>query len=107
MTNVEYSSASSSRHPSHKRLFEVCDIVLDDCGCFGDASIEVEGYKGKVSPSSTVTGAAIINSIVAEATAIFIERGVEAPVFMSANIDGGDEYNDRVMKRFGELIKYM
>jgi len=107
MTNVEYSSASSSRHPSGKRLFEVCDIVLDDCGCFGDASIEVEGYKGKVSPSSTVTGAAIINSIVAEATAIFIERGVEAPVFMSANIDGGDEYNDRVMKRFGGQIKYM
>lgn len=107
ITNIEYSSAQSSRHPSGKRLYEVCDIVIDNCGCFGDAAVEVDGFAGKVSPTSTVTGAAVINSIVAEATAIFIERGTEAPVFMSANIDGGDEYNDRVMKRFGGQIKYM
>lgn len=107
ITNVTYSSASSSRHPSGKRLFEVCDLVIDDCGCFGDAALEVEGFAGKVAPSSTITGAAIVNAIVAESAAGFIARGVEPPVFMSANVDGGDAYNDRIMEKYGSVIKYM
>jgi len=107
ITSVTYSSAETSRHPSGKRLFEVCDLVIDNHGCIGDAELEIEGFDGKVSPTSTVTGAAIINAIVAEAVAEFVARGVEPPVFMSANLDGGDEYNARIMERYREFIRYL
>src|SRR5258707_2796785 len=31
-----------SRHPSGKRLFEIADVVIDNCGVFGDASLPLE-----------------------------------------------------------------
>lgn len=107
ITNMDYSSKSASRHSNGKRLFEVADLVIDDCGIFGDAAIKIDGFAGLVAPTSTVTGAAIINSICAEAVALFIEAGIEPPVFMSANIDGGDAYNARIMEKYKDKITYM
>lgn len=107
ITNVTYSKSAPSRHPCGKRLLEVCDIVIDNCGCIGDAAIDIEGFGGKTAPTSTITGAAIINSLCAETVGIYVERGLEPPVFMSANIDGGDEYNDKMMKKFASQITYM
>ena len=39
ITSMEYSSRSQSRHPSGKRLFEVCDLVIDDMCPFGDSLV--------------------------------------------------------------------
>ena len=33
--------------------------------------------------------------------------GQEAPVFMSANADGGDAYNEKILKKYAEHIFYM
>lgn len=107
ITNLEYSQASSSRHSSGKCLYELCDIVIDNCGCFGDAALNIEGFKSKVSPTSTVTGAAIINAICAESAALFIEKGIDPPVFMSANIDGGDECNAVILDKYKDQINYI
>jgi uncharacterized phosphosugar-binding protein len=104
---MDYSAKSASRHSNGKRLFEVADLVIDDCGIFGDAAIKVDGFAGLVAPTSTVTGAAIINSICAEAVALFIEAGIAPPVFMSANIDGGDAYNAEIMEKYKDKITYM
>ena len=107
ITNLEYSRASGSRHASGKLLYELCDIVIDDCGCFGDASMVIDGFNAKTSPTSTVTGAAIINAIVAEAAALFVELGIDPPIFKSANIDGSDEYNAVIMAKYKDQIKYI
>ncbi|MDR1630133.1 MAG: SIS domain-containing protein [Oscillospiraceae bacterium] len=107
ITSVAYSSCAPSRHPSGKRLFEVCDLVLDNCGCIGDAAISIEGFPEKTAPTSTITGAAIINALCAESVALFLEKGVEPPVFMSANLDGGDEYNAKMFEKYQDRITYM
>lgn len=107
LTNVQYSSQVSSRHPSSKKLFEVCDIVVDNCGCFGDAAIEVEGFLEKIAPSSTVVGAALLNAIVAEAIEIFIDKEITPPIFISSNVDGGDEHNKRVLSDYKDNIYYI
>jgi len=41
LTAVEYSSKLEPRHPSGKRLFEACDIVLDNCSNVGDTLVYV------------------------------------------------------------------
>lgn len=107
ITSIAYSSAETSRHSCGKRLFEVCDYVIDNHARIGDAELEIEGFAGRVSPTSTVTGAAIINAICAEAAALFVRCGIEPPVFMSANVDGGDEYNAKVLEKYREFIKYL
>ncbi|MDF2684955.1 MAG: hypothetical protein K0S55_136 [Clostridia bacterium] len=107
LTNLSYSKSVSSRHSSGKRLFEVCDILLDNCGIAGDAAIKVEDFPEKTGPTSTAAGAAILNAVVVEAVAIFIEKGVTPPVFMSANLEGGDEHNKKVLNEYKDIIFYM
>ena len=43
ITNIAYSSSVTPRHPCGKRLFEVCDIVIDNKGDPGDAAVTVDG----------------------------------------------------------------
>lgn len=107
ITNMDYSSKSKPRHSCGKLLYECCDLCIDDCGIFGDAAIKIDGFPGLVAPTSTITGAAIINSICAETVALYVSAGIEPPVFMSANVDGGDEYNRRIMERYKAQIKYL
>lgn len=107
LTNVTYSQREPSRHPSGKRLWEVCDLVLDNCGCYGDAEIEVKGLEQKVAPTSTAVGAVILNAIVAEVVERFVENGMVPPLFMSSNMEGGDEYNNQVLNQYRAKILYL
>lgn len=107
ITSLEYSKQSKPRGASGKRLYEASDLVIDNCGCFGDSAVSVDGFVEKVSPTSTVAGAAIVNAIVAEATELFVKRGLVPPVFVSANIDGGDKHNAELMQKYKKQIDYM
>lgn len=107
LTNLAYSKSVSSRHSSGKNLYEVSDIVIDNCGEIGDASIKIEGFPEKTAPTSTAAGAAILNAIVAEAVGLFVKKGLTPPVFMSANLEGGDEHNRKVMDEYKDNIFYM
>lgn len=107
LTNVTYSSGVTSRAPSGKRLFEVSDLVIDNCGDFGDAVCEVEGFAERTAASSTVAGACILNAVMAECVNLLVGRGEQPPVFLSANIDGGDEWNAKLLEKYKDNIKYM
>lgn len=107
ITNVSYSKEVTSRHPSNKNLYEICDIVLDNHGEKGDACVSVDGLDQKVAPTSTVVGASILNSIVAAVTQELINRGMKnPPIFYSANIDHGDELNQKIFNEYKDSIHY-
>lgn len=106
ITNTAYSSVVTSRHLSGKRLFEVCDIVIDNKGAVGDASVELKGLPEKIGPTSTAVGAAIVNALVIETVGKMMEDGKVPPVFLSANLDGGDEHNKRIFEEYAEQIFY-
>lgn len=106
-TNLAYSGSVTSRHPSGKRLFEVCDIVIDNCGCIGDAAITLEGLPERIGPTSTAVGTALINALVIETVGGMLADGVFPPVFMSANLDGGDAHNKKIFETYKDNIFYM
>lgn len=107
ITNVKYSKSVSSRHPSGKRLFELADIVLDNHGDIGDACVSIDGLEQKVSPTSTVIGAIMLNSIIAALTQKLVDKGIEKPpIFYSANLDGGDELNKKLYEQYKDVIHY-
>jgi uncharacterized phosphosugar-binding protein len=106
VTNIAYSSAVTSRHPSGKRLFEVCDIIIDNKGCVGDAAVTLEGLPEKIGPTSTACGAALINALVIETVGKMLEEGKIPPVFLSANLDGGDEHNKKIFEEYKDSIFY-
>ncbi|HML49357.1 MAG TPA: SIS domain-containing protein [Clostridia bacterium] len=107
LTNMETTTTVRSRHPSGKNLYEVADLVLDNCGCRGDSSLILDGVPEKVAPTSTAIGAAMLNAVVARAVERIVEAGGVAPVFVSANLDEGDEHNRRVLERYKHHIFYM
>lgn len=86
ITSVEQSSSSSPRHSSGKRLFEIADVVIDNCVPAGDALVMIEGIDSRTGPSSTVAGSAIIHSIVIQALSELASRGIGPPVLPSANL---------------------
>lgn len=107
LTNITYSSKVSSRHDSGKNLYEVVDIVIDNCGDFEDSSMLLEGMDQKIAPTSTIIGSLIVNSIVIETVNNLLKAGVAPPVFHSANVDGGDEFNKKVLETYKNNIHYM
>lgn len=107
ITNMTYSKGVNSRHPSGLRLFEISDVVIDNHGVEGDAVIKFESLPQQVGPTSTVVGAAIVNSIVVGVTEALLAQGLNPPIFFSANLDGGDEHNQKIFKQYKKHIFYM
>ncbi|RVU96897.1 sugar isomerase domain-containing protein [Coriobacteriales bacterium OH1046] len=107
ITNLAYSRTVSSRHPLGKNMYEFCDIVLDNHGDIGDACVDIAGTGQKAAPTSTVIGVLMLNAIYAETANELVRRGVLAPpVFCSANVDGGDEMNRRLLGEYADWINY-
>lgn len=107
VTALEYSQQVQSRHSSGKKLYELCDLVIDNCAPLGDAAVEIEGFAQAVGPLSTVLGCAVVNAIATQVVANLVARGVTPPVFVSANMPGGDEHNARLLAENRERIFYM
>ena len=107
LTNMNTSTAVASRHSSGKKLYDFADILIDNCGEKGDASLTIPGIPEKAGPTSTVVGALILNAVAVRAMELLLERGIEPPVFISANLDGGDEHNARILEEYKDHIFYM
>lgn len=107
LTSLDYSKNVSSRHPSHLRLFETADLVLDNCGCPGDGSLKIDGVPEKVGPTSTAVGAAMLNAMMCRAVELVSQEGAVVPVFMSANVEGGDAHNRAMLEEYKDHIFYM
>jgi uncharacterized phosphosugar-binding protein len=102
ITNVTYSSSVESQHSSAKHLYEVADVVIDNCGVVGDAVLDMEGLDTKAAPTSGVTFCYIIWALVAETIARMAARGLKPHVYRSINQPGGEEYNARAEAEYRE-----
>ena len=107
LTSVTYSQSVPSRHPRGVRLMEVADYVIDNCGVVGDAVVQFDDLPQRVGSTSTVVGAALVNALVAETVARLLDRGQEPPVFISANLDGGEEKNQRWLNHYKDRLTYL
>ncbi|MGQ4484645.1 SIS domain-containing protein [Streptomyces sp. SAS_281] len=106
VTSVAYAEETRSRHSSGGFLRDHCDIVLDSGIAVGDAELEVDGIEAPFAPASTVVTSAIMQGMMAAAAERLLERGIEPPLLRSGNVDGGHEWNGRVMSQYAERIFY-
>ena len=107
LTSVATGKEIPSRHPSGKLLMDVADIVIDNCGCVGDGSVTIAGVPEKVGPTSTAVGAAILNAVMTRAVELITESGGTAPIFISANVPGGDAHNKTMLETYKDHIFYI
>src|SRR3990172_7921153 len=95
ITSLDHSKLSTSYHSSSKRLFEVVDLVIDNCMPQGDALVEVAGFPAKVAAGSTITGCIIMQSLAAETASVLSTHSVFPPVFPSHNSKESPEETER------------
>jgi uncharacterized phosphosugar-binding protein len=111
VTSTEFASrvpaAHPSRHPSGQNLHEVADIFLNTWLPYGDAVVDVPGCAQRVAPSSSLGTAFVLNCLVAATVEELVRRGVTPPVWMSANLPGGDEANRTHMQAHLGRVKFL
>lgn len=100
ITSLAYSHTVESKHSSGKRLFEVADLVIDNCGVPGDALLHLDGIATHVAPSSGIAGIYIIWALVSELAARLVARGLTPSIWRSINLPGGPEYNEQVKQAY-------
>lgn len=106
LTSVAYAEATKSRHTSGSYLKDHCDLVLDSHIPVGDAELTLPGIDAPFAPASTVVTSAIMQAVVATAAGALAERGIEPPLLRSGNVDGGHDWNSRVMDAYADRIFY-
>jgi uncharacterized phosphosugar-binding protein len=105
LTSVTYSQSVSAR--GRARLFEVADVVLNLPGVPGDAAIALDGLDQKVGPTSTPVGTAMLQGLMVEVSGRLLERGIEPPVLVSANLDNSDARNQMLLNRYRDRLSYI
>jgi uncharacterized phosphosugar-binding protein len=99
LTSLRHSAAVTARNGG-KRLFELADVVLDNHSEPGDAAFTVRGCPTPVGATSTITGAALVQALMACLVEKLAAGGQEPPVFRSSNLDGADEYNQGLFDKY-------
>lgn len=104
ITSLAQSQAAQYGEGLDQKLFEICDVVIDNCGSPGDAALPIPGQEVMTGPTSSVVNLCIVQEIVYGVCCMFVEAGMEPPVFKTANLPGGDAWNARLFARYGDRV---
>ncbi|MFI5834781.1 sugar isomerase domain-containing protein [Micromonospora sp. NPDC051300] len=104
ITSARHSARMTSRHPSGRKLADFADVVLDNGAPYGDATLPLPGG-GAVGAVSSITAALLAQQITVEVVARLLAAGERPPVYLSANITGGDEHNAELEARYAGRIR--
>lgn len=105
VTSLAHSQGTTSRHSSGKKMYEFCDVVIDNLCPKGDCLLHLEGLEQPVGAGSSVATLFILSMIITQSAQNLLDRGIEPPVGMSGNLDGSYEYNKHLIDRYKGRIK--
>ena len=103
IVSKRHSEAVTARGGRGVKLTDVAHLVLDNHAPLGDAAVPV-GEGLHVGGVSNVMALVIVQTIVVETVKMLVERGVQPPVFKSANVDGADQWNAEQLRRLGRRV---
>jgi uncharacterized phosphosugar-binding protein len=108
ITSLRHSTAVSSSHASGKKLMDIADVILDNMAPHGDALIEIPGVGTKMGATSTVTGAALVNSVMILAAEKMLDRDATPLALPSGNVEAADFTRiQQAMSEYMGRIKYL
>ena len=105
ITSLQHTGGMDSRHPSGKKLIDFADVVLDNHAPYGDSVLDLPDGGGKVCAVSSITAALIAQMLVAEVLRRMTDAGETPPVYLSANIPGGDEHNNALEDHYSGRVR--
>lgn len=100
ITAVEYSKALKSQHPSGKRLFEACDVVIDNCSNVGDTLVHVDKINKDICPSSGIAASYIIWALQCEIVEKLVSEGKDPHVYISNHMPDALKLNKMAWEEY-------
>jgi uncharacterized phosphosugar-binding protein len=103
ITSVEHARSTTSRHSSGKRLFEIADLVIDNCTPPGDALVDIDTVPYRVGPGSSIGAIAIMNALKCQVAEGLVSRGITPDVLPSPHVVGDEtaaKEFERVLQAF-------
>jgi uncharacterized phosphosugar-binding protein len=85
-------------------MYEYADVVLDNKVDKGDAVIKVEGVAERFTPASGVTSTALLHALITATIEELLKRGITPPIYVAANVDGGEEHNAKLKQQYKDQI---
>jgi len=101
LVSREHCESVRATHSSGTKLIDHADVILDNGTPAGDCVLEVPGLGWKTGPTSTVTGAMIINMLRCETARLLVERGHQ-PVVLPSHQFVGNVSAEEQLERFYE-----
>jgi uncharacterized phosphosugar-binding protein len=106
ITNIDHSRAWPPRHSGGKNLGEVAELTIDNCGVNGDACLGLDGLPGNIGPTTTSTGALIVNAVIVQGIQNALRGGKPPEIYISSN-SNGDDHNDRLLQKYKSKIRHL
>ena len=100
----EHCEQAKAAHSSGKKLIDAADVVLDNQCPPGDCVVELEGLEWRTGPTSTVTGAMLINMLRCATAERLLERGIQ-PVLLPSHQFVGNVSAAEQIERFYEAYR--
>jgi uncharacterized phosphosugar-binding protein len=104
VTSMQHTMQVQPKHPSGKRLCDVADVVIDNLAPFGDATLTLVGDV-PVGAVSSITCAFIAQLLTMGVAERIGGQGRTPPLYLSANIPGGDDHNHELESRYEGRIR--
>jgi len=103
LTSVEYSKFLQSQHKSGKRLYEVCDYIIDNCCDVGDTLVYVEELDQGICPASGIAASYIMWALQSRVIELLLADGKKPHVYMSNHMPGADQHNNHAWAEYEKL----
>ena len=104
ITSAAHTVRVTPRHPSGRRLAEIADVVLDNGAPYGDTMLPLPSG-GTVGAVSSITSALLGQLVMVEVVRQLQAAGEVPPIYLSANVPGGDEHNHTLESRYAGRIR--
>jgi uncharacterized phosphosugar-binding protein len=104
VTSLQHTAKVQPKHPSGLRLSEIADVVIDNLAPYGDATLALAGGVA-VGSVSSITSAFIAQLLTIGVAERMNSEGQVPPIYLSANIPGGDEHNQALEKKYAGRLR--
>ena len=104
VTSLQHTAQVQPKHPSGRRLSEIADVVIDNLAPYGDATLGLDGGVA-VGAVSSITSAFIAQLLTIGVAERMHGDGQMPPLYLSANIPGGDEHNHALEQKYEGRIR--
>jgi uncharacterized phosphosugar-binding protein len=88
--------STPSRHSSGKKLFDLADVMVDNCTDAVDASVALPNHQDKIGPVSTMAFVTLVWMIITSVAEELVEQGAKLWIHPSHNVPGDTTAHERL-----------